>query len=97
MGKRGEILKILEEKKEEIKKRFKVREISVFGSFIRGEEKKRSDVDILVEFEEIPDLFEFLELEMYLERILKVKVDMVRKQALRKELKQKILKEAVKV
>ena len=97
MGKRGEILKILEEKKEEIKKRFKVREISVFGSFIRGEEGKRSDVDILVEFEEIPDLFEFLELEMYLERILKVKVDMVRKQALRKELKQKILKEAVKV
>jgi hypothetical protein len=52
-------------------------------------------VDLLVEFEEIPDLLEFIHLEQYLEGLLNRKVDLVRKSAIRPELKETILGEAV--
>ena len=67
----------------------------MFGSFVSGEQKSGSDVDILVDFYEVPDLFEFINLERYLQRILKKKVDLVRKPVVRKELKEKILNEVV--
>jgi predicted nucleotidyltransferase len=92
-----EIEQVLREHKKELSKRYKVKEIGVFGSYVRGEEKKTSDVDILVEFEEIPDLFKFIELERHLESILGTKVDLVRKKALREELRDMILKEVVTV
>jgi predicted nucleotidyltransferase len=48
-----EIKRILKEHKEELRDRFKVKEIGVFGSYVRGEQKRKgSDIDILVEFEE---------------------------------------------
>jgi uncharacterized protein len=90
-----EIREILAEHKGELKKKYKVKEISIFGSFVRGEQKKTSDVDILVEFEEVPDLLKFIELERYLENILRIEVDLVRKQAVRPELKDVIFKEAI--
>jgi predicted nucleotidyltransferase len=83
--------------KSELAEKYKVKEIGVFGSYVRGEEKKTSDVDILVEFEETPDLFKFIELERYLESILGIKVDLVRRNALREELKDAILAEVVTV
>ena len=61
-----EIKKVLTEHKGELRERFKVKEIGIFGSFVRGEQGKRSDIDILVEFEEPPSLFEFMDLEDYL-------------------------------
>ncbi|RLG57218.1 MAG: nucleotidyltransferase, partial [Candidatus Hydrothermarchaeota archaeon] len=64
---------------------------------VRGEQREASDVDILVEFYETPDLLKFIELERYLEEILGVKVDLVRKQAIREELRERILKEVVSV
>jgi predicted nucleotidyltransferase len=60
-----------------------VKEIGVFGSFVRGESKKGSDVDILVEFEEPIGLFEFMDLEEYLTNLLGRKVDLVSKKALK--------------
>jgi len=90
-----EIDQILKEHKEVLYKKYKVKEIGIFGSFVRSEQKQKSDIDILVEFEEVPDLFKFLELERYLERILKRKVDLVRKQAVRPELKNIILNEVI--
>ncbi|MGQ9569809.1 MAG: nucleotidyltransferase family protein [Thermodesulfovibrionales bacterium] len=90
-----EIEKILKEHKEELYKKYKVLEIGLFGSFVRGEQKKRSDIDILVEFEEVPDLFTFIEIEDYLRRLLKQKVDLVHKKAIRPELKNIILQETV--
>jgi predicted nucleotidyltransferase len=62
---------------------------------VRGEQKKRSDIDILVEFEKIPDLLQFINLERYLSKLLKKKVDLVRKEAIRPELKSVILSEVV--
>ena len=91
--KKNSILQILEQHKEELKHKYKVKELGIFGSCARGEEKITSDVDILVEFEKVPDLFTFLELEGYLEELLHTKVDLVRKKALRPQLKDNILSE----
>ncbi|MBM4271153.1 MAG: nucleotidyltransferase family protein [Deltaproteobacteria bacterium] len=92
-----EIKEILEEHKEEVSRKYKVREIGIFGSFVRGDQKKRSDIDILVEFNEknIPGLLKFIEMERYLEKLLGKKVDLVRKGGIRPELKEIILKEVV--
>jgi len=90
-----EIFNTIKEHKKFLDERYKVKEIGVFGSFVSGEQKSGSDVDILVDFYEVPDLFEFINLERYLQRILKKKVDLVRKPVVRKELKDKILNEVV--
>jgi len=90
-----EINEILKAHKEELYKKYSVIEIGLFGSLVRGEQKKRSDIDILVEFEKIPDLLQFINLERYLSKLLKKKVDLVRKEAIRPELKSVILSEVV--
>ncbi|TAN41954.1 MAG: nucleotidyltransferase [Nitrospirae bacterium] len=90
-----EIKTIIKSNKENVCKKYKVSEIGIFGSFVRGDQKKRSDIDILVDFYEIPDLLEFIELERYLERLLKKKVDLIDREGLRPELKDIILKEVV--
>lgn len=90
---KDEILQILELHKEELKHKYKVKELGIFGSYVRGDDKITSDIDILVEFEEVPDLFTFLEIEGYLEELLRTKVDLVRKKALRPQLQDNILAE----
>ena len=95
MNSMKDIKEILEGRKEELYKKYSVVEIGIFGSFVRGEQKKKSDIDILVEFEKIPDLLQFINLERYLSKLLKKKVDLVRKEAIRPELKSLILSEVV--
>jgi hypothetical protein len=92
-----EIKAILKEHKAEVVQKYRVREIGIFGSYVRGEQKKRSDVDILVEFSprNIPGLIALCEMERYLQRLLKKKVDVVIKSGIRPELKKGILKEVV--
>jgi len=90
-----EVLSVIKEHKKYLEERYRVKEIGVFGSFVRSEQKRGSDIDVLVDFYEVPDFFEFLNLEGYLERILRRKVDLVRKPVVRKELKKKILSEVV--
>ena len=92
-----EVKKILKEHKAEVSRKYKVNEIGIFGSFVRGEQKKRSDIDILVEFEprNIPGLLKLIEMEIYLEKLLRKKVDVVIKSGIRPELKKGILKEVV--
>ncbi len=92
-----EVLNFIKEHKKFLEERYKVKEMGIFGSFVRGEQEESSDIDILVEFEEVPDLLKFIELERYLEEILRIKVDLVRKSAIRPELKEIILKEMVEV
>jgi len=78
-----------------LRERFKVETIGIFGSYVRGEQKRKSDVDILVEFSETPSLFEFVELEDFLSQKLGIKVDLVMKDALKPRIKDSILSEAV--
>lgn len=91
----NKIKEILKQNKKELKDKYKIKEIGVFGSYVRGEEKKRSDIDILVEFKEPVGLFEFMDLEEYLEELLGVKVDLVSKKALKPRIGQHILKEVI--
>ena len=91
----NQIKKLLAEHKKELKERFKVAEIGVFGSYVRKEQTKKSDIDVLVAFSETPDLFTFVELENYIADVLGVKVDLVMKDGLKPRLREKILAEAV--
>jgi len=90
-----EIKKILAAHKKGLEEEYGVKSLALFGSIVRGEEKETSDVDILVDFHEVPDLLEFLALETHLEGLLGIKVDLVRKQVIRPELRDRILGEAV--
>jgi hypothetical protein len=90
-----EIKSVLKDHKKEVCRRYRVRELGIFGSFVRGEQKKRSDIDILVSFSGLPDIFKYMELEDYLRKLLGKKVDLVRKEAIRPELRKRILREAV--
>jgi len=92
-----EIKSVLKKYEKELKKTFGVKEIGIFGSYVRGEHKKSSDVDILVEFysEAEMDLIKFVELEEYLSDLLGTKVDLVMKSALKPRIGERILKEVV--
>lgn len=90
-----EIKGILTQHKEELLRKYKVKEIGIFGSYIRGKYRKRSDLDILVEFEEPIGLFKFIELEDFLRKKLGVKVDLVMKDALKPRIKERVIKEAL--
>ncbi|MCL4468336.1 MAG: nucleotidyltransferase family protein [Deltaproteobacteria bacterium] len=88
---------ILEQQKTYLEEKYKIKEIGVFGSYVRGEQKKKSDLDILVEFEEVPGLFTFMEIENYLSDIFKIKVDLVMKDALKPVIGKQILREVITV
>lgn len=92
-----QVISILQKNKDRILQKYKFKEMGIFGSFVRGEQKKRSDVDILVDFDEkdIPDLLESIAMEEYIQKLLRKKVDLIRKEAIRPELKDIILKEVV--
>jgi predicted nucleotidyltransferase len=85
------------EKIVEILKRNGVKKAAVFGSFARGEEKKNSDIDILVEVPEKMSLLGFIRLEFELEEKLKRKVDVVEYECLHPLLKDQIMKEQIPV
>lgn len=86
-----QIMKEIEKNKREIKNKG-VKKIGLFGSFLKGKQKPKSDVDILVEFTK-PTFDNYAELLILLEKILKKKIDLVSKSSLRPELKY-IIKEA---
>ena len=91
-----EIKKILREHKEEIREKYGVVILGVFGSYTRGEQKETSDVDILIEIER-PIGLKFFELWDELEKILDCEVDLVREKLLREEIKSDILRELERV
>lgn len=79
-----EIMKKIENKKEEIKKRG-VKKIGLFGSFLKGKQNQKSDVDLLVEFSE-PTFDNYCEILFLLEKMLKRKIDLITISSLRPEL-----------
>jgi predicted nucleotidyltransferase len=81
----------------ELRARYKVKSLGVFGSYVRGHQEDASDLDILVDFEEPPSLFEFVRLEMYLSELLGVDVDLVMRSALKPRIGERILEQLVSV
>lgn len=89
------IKKVLKQNKPTLQRDFKIKTIGVFGSYVRGEQKRGSDVDILVEFSQIPGLFDFMKVENDLSRMLKKRVDLVMKGALKPVIGKHIMREVV--
>lgn len=92
-----EVVVQLKERRPVMAERYKVKEIGLFGSFVRGEQRAGSDVDVLVEFDEDADLFDLIGLRLYLQEILQREVDVVPKHALRQELRETVLNEVIPV
>jgi hypothetical protein len=92
-----EILHALKSNLPDLKGNYGVKSLGIFGSYARREGKRRSDLDLLVEFDRVPTMFEFVRLERHLATVLGVKVDLVMKSALKPEIGKRILSEVVPV
>ena len=90
-----EIKKGLREQKPVLVTKYKVKEIGIFGSYVRGEQQPQSDLDVLVDFEEYPSLLEFVGIEDELSERLGIRVDLVMKSGLKPRIGQRILREVV--
>jgi uncharacterized protein len=95
MSEKEEILARLGAALPDIRRRWPLRSLAVFGSVARGEESATSDVDVLVEFARPVTLSEFLALEDVLSDLLGRRVDLVTRQALKPYIGQRVIEEAV--
>lgn len=89
------IKKILKKNKRALQQEFKVKELGIFGSYARGEQKKSSDVDILVAFSETPGLFDYMKVENRLSDLLHKKVDLVMKGSLKPAIGKNVMREVM--
>lgn len=92
-----EIKSQLEVLKPTLKRRFKVETIDIFGSYARGEQTEKSDLDILVTYSEMVDLILIAQLRKYLRRKLHIKVDVISKEFLNRHIRDQVLEEAISV
>lgn len=101
--KKEDIIKILAELNDEVHYKYKARLEGIFGTlrevkrtaFVRGEEKDKSDVDVLVSFEENANLLDLVGLSLFLEEKLHRPVDVVPSDSIRREIKDRVLREAI--
>lgn len=89
------IKQILDKKKECLSKNYNVESIGVFGSVVREENTKTSDIDLLVKFSKPIGMFKFIKLEEYLSQLLGKKVDLVTRKALKPAIKKEILQQTI--
>ena len=80
-----------------ILKEQKVMRAGIFGSYARGEQKKDSDIDILIEIDDSLSLLDFIGIKLALETALKRKIDLVEYKAIKPQIKNKILKEEMRI
>ena len=78
-----------------LEQKYQISELGIFGSYVRGEQHKDSDLDILVEFAEIPSLLKFINLKNYLTYYLEIEVDLVHKSGLKPKIGKRILTEVI--
>jgi uncharacterized protein len=77
------IIETIQQARPILESRYAVARLGLFGSYLRGEERRASDIDLLVSFRRDVDLFEFLELRAFLQENLHHKVDLVMDSALK--------------
>jgi predicted nucleotidyltransferase len=90
-----EITTILREHLPELREQYKVKSLGLFGSYVRAEQHRRSDLDLLVDFEEAPTLLQLSALQRQLSDLVGVKVDLVLKRTLKPAIGEVILSEAI--
>ena len=76
---------------------YNVRSLGLFGSVVRGDVRRSSDVDILVQFRKTPGFFEFLALEDELSELVGARVDLVEKKSLKPAIGKRVLRETVRI
>lgn len=93
----SDILKALAGLKGEVRQRFKAELRGVFGSYVRGEQRAESDLDVLVAFDDEANLLDLVGLSMFLEEKLGLSVDIVPEDSIRHEIRDIVLNEKVSV
>lgn len=88
-----DVVEIIKHNKKEMESRYGVKRLGLFGSYVKGQQRKKSDIDLLVAFDRDIDLFEFIDLRDYLESQLHSKVDLVMESALKPTIGKRILDE----
>ncbi len=97
MKKLKEVKRILAANREELREKYNVKSISIFGSYARGEQTGKSDLDVMVELNKTVGLFQLIDLQDHIKKLVGLKVDIVPKEALKPVIKKYILREAVSV
>jgi uncharacterized protein len=93
----NEIKKIIKQHRNILSDRYGVAVVGIFGSYVRGEQEQRSDIDLLADILRPISLLEMVGAEIYLSEVLEIKVDLVPKRSVREELRNNILEEAVSI
>jgi uncharacterized protein len=91
------VLNLLNEHSAQVRQRFGARRLALFGSAARDELRDDSDIDVLVDFEGPATFSGYMGLKFYLEEVLGRPVDLVTETGLRKEIRSRIHKEAIRV
>jgi uncharacterized protein len=94
---REDVLRILQEQRQELADQFGIAYLALFGSVARNEARQDSDVDLLVEFIQPVGLFQFIDLQQRLETLLGCKVDLGTPRSLKLHIKDSVLREAIRV
>ncbi len=97
MKKYSDLAELLHQHLPELQKRFGVKSMGIFGSYVRGEQRTDSDLDILVDYNKLPSLFEFIHLEDYLSQLVGVEVDLVMEDGLKPRIGERILQEVIRL
>jgi uncharacterized protein len=93
----AELIETLRTELPTLRERYAIRTLALFGSYARGTPHARSDLDLLVEFDRVPSLLTYVEIEQRLTDLVGVKVDLVMKRALKPAIGRRILAELVPV
>lgn len=90
-----DIKKIIKDNEEFLKENFNVSQFLLFGSYAKGQPTQESDIDLLVDFSNIIDMFKMIELQEYLQNLFQKKVDLGTRNGLKSFIKNTILNEAI--
>ena len=88
---------ILQKHLPELQKQFSVKSLGLFGSYVRGQQQANSDLDILVNFDELPSLIKFIRLEDRLSELTGLEIDLVMEDGLKLNISKRVLKEVVRI
>ena len=90
-----EISTILQNNKDYFEEKFFVDKFLLFGSYAKNEQTAESDIDLLVNFKQPIDFFDFIDLQDYISNLFNKKIDLGTINSLKDFIKEKVLKEAI--